>query len=284
ALALSEKALALKPNTPEYVDTRTVILGKEAARQAKKGPPPVAAKRTDDSKKSKKESLKTAKAEGPPKPAAGPATVVVNDLPPPPELAPPAPRPAEKAKTDGRSPPGSAGAWPPPANPPSDLPPAPPVLVGPSAPKDGRAAADGENPDGEKPRRSRLVVMSPSTREAALKTPRAAQRALRLVKRDGRVSGDGSLRIRIKVLDGTGDISNARRVKRLLESNGFDVKRTGLTDKGTWRRTVLFYKPGFGPQAVRVAKVLPGKPKTRPLTWKSAFDIILVVGRDASGP
>ena len=279
-LPLIEKALRLRPNTPEYEDTlawvRKALKGPKQTRIAKavkieKKPAPSPAPKEPKSNsaesrviKSNPSEPKTANSNAKPSPARGPYA-----FPPPPVL-----REREKLRFEAKE-------WPPPLDVRSQLP-VPPVLMDPPA-QDGNGK-NGDQLHDVLPERGVLYVMNPSLRVEALKDAGKALRFLGSVKKNeppGRSGSKGVSRsFRIKILDGTGNLANTQRLRSKLMTKGSNVTTTAVSDKGKWEQTVLYYGKGSEAHAEKVAAAIPGRVLLRPLTWKTSYDIILVLGKD----
>jgi tetratricopeptide (TPR) repeat protein len=269
-LSLIEKALALRPKTAGYLDTLAQI----RKRLGLKGDLRTA-KLKEASKKLKESSNGRAKAgaakglksasSAAGRPARnrkrGAASPKVGPLPPPPRVSP-----------DG---------WPPPKAPPG-FPASPPLLVGPKRRKPKPRAAPREKGFFGR----ELFVMNPALKKEGWGERPSGAEASRFAKAgNGSSAKAASAPERIQILDGSGDMSAARRVKTLLTSKGFRIARIGKSDKGLWRRTVLYYKKDSERRAEQVAGAIPGRRLLlRPLKWRSVYDIILVVGKDRASP
>ena len=286
-LSLVEKALEFKPGTPEYLLGLAEIQRKLGrVKEARKTEEKAARLAPGHRRPAGPGRLESAKLSKTAKSGIGPAPPKADGQTRPRKGEPPGPWPSRTEKSNNRPVRNSTDGWPPPPKGPRETSPSSPSLAG-AAERNG--GLDGKNPEtSNRPASlgSGLFVLNPSMKEKVWKTPRAAAEALRHVRGQG---GRGAAfakvvtpRARIKVLDGTGDLSNALRVQNFLRSKGIDAERPSVKGSGQWKRTVLYFKKGFERQADRVAAVLPEKPQTRPLTWKSPFDIILVVGRQAS--
>ena len=267
-LSLIERALALRPKTAEYLDTLAQIrkrLGlKGDIRTAKLKEALNGRAKARAAKGLKSASSAAAPPPPPPPPARNgkkeAALPKTGPLPPPPRVSP-----------DG---------WPPPKAPPG-FPASPPLMVGPKRRKPKPRAAPREKPFFSR----ELFVMNPALKKEGWGERPSAAEASRFAKAgNGSSAKAASAPERIQILDGSGDMSNARRVKTLLTSKGFRIARIGKSDKGLWRRTVLYYKKDSERRAEQVAGAIPGRLLLRPLKWRSVYDIILVVGKDRAAP
>jgi hypothetical protein len=83
----------------------------------------------------------------------------------------------------------------------------------------------------------------------------------------------------IKVLSGDGDIASAKNLSNRLGKMGYRVKLIDKAPRSDFNGTVVYYGNEHRASAETMAKRLGGGTATRPLTWSSAFDIIVVTGR-----
>ena len=83
----------------------------------------------------------------------------------------------------------------------------------------------------------------------------------------------------IKVLSGDGDIASARSLSNRLGKMGYRVKLIDKAPRSDFNGIVVYYGNEHRASAETMAKRLGGGTATRPLTWSSAFDIIVVTGR-----
>ena len=83
----------------------------------------------------------------------------------------------------------------------------------------------------------------------------------------------------IKVLASNGDINTARATAQRLNSHGYSVRRTDLTEE-QYSGTTVFFAEGFESHGKEIASELGGEEiDVRELSWPSAFDIIIVTDR-----
>ena len=85
--------------------------------------------------------------------------------------------------------------------------------------------------------------------------------------------------LKIKVLAGDGNIASARSLSKRLGKMGYRVKAIDQAPRSDFDATVVYYGNEHRAAAETMAKKLGGGAVTRPLTWSSAFDIIVVTGR-----
>ncbi len=89
----------------------------------------------------------------------------------------------------------------------------------------------------------------------------------------------GEKPVRLKVLSGNGKMSTAKQMSARLKRLGYKVEVVGMATTPDYATDTIYYKPGFEKQAGGIAKKLGGKAITKPLTWSSVFDIIVVAVR-----
>jgi vacuolar-type H+-ATPase subunit I/STV1 len=83
----------------------------------------------------------------------------------------------------------------------------------------------------------------------------------------------------IKVLSGDGDLASARSLSNRLGKMGYRVKLIDKAPRSDFNGIVVYYGNEHRASAETMAKRLGGGTVTRPLTWSSAFNIIVVTGR-----
>jgi hypothetical protein len=85
--------------------------------------------------------------------------------------------------------------------------------------------------------------------------------------------------IRIKVLNGNGKHHSARAMRGKLEAFGYTVERIDNAPTSNFSKNVVFYAKGLDREAEALAKTVGGSIVTKPLTWFSIFDLIVVTGK-----
>lgn len=85
--------------------------------------------------------------------------------------------------------------------------------------------------------------------------------------------------MRLKVLSGNGKMSTAKQMSARLKKLGYKVEVVGMATTPDYATDTIYYKPGFEKQASGIAKKIGGRAITKPLTWSSVFDIIVVAVR-----
>lgn len=84
---------------------------------------------------------------------------------------------------------------------------------------------------------------------------------------------------KIKVLGGNGNIAAARSLAKRLDKLGYPVNLLDKTPRSDFKVNTIFFGSGYETTAATLAKKLGGGAVSRPLTWQSAFNIIVVTGR-----
>lgn len=84
--------------------------------------------------------------------------------------------------------------------------------------------------------------------------------------------------IRIKVLSGDGKIGSAKKMAKRMTSMGYKVESVGMADHSDYPAITVYSVPKYNKEAKTLAKKLGKETITKPLTWKSVFNIIVVTG------
>lgn len=84
--------------------------------------------------------------------------------------------------------------------------------------------------------------------------------------------------LKIKVLTGDGNVASARSLSKKLGKMGYRVNLIDKAPRSDFDGTVVYHGKDHRAAAETMAKRLGGGTATRPLTWSSAFDIIVVTG------
>jgi hypothetical protein len=85
--------------------------------------------------------------------------------------------------------------------------------------------------------------------------------------------------LKIKVLAGDGRIASARLVARKLEKTGLKVEIVDLAPRANFSADTVYYLPDHEKDAKEIAGRLGKKTLLKPMTWSSAFNIIVVTGK-----
>ncbi len=86
-------------------------------------------------------------------------------------------------------------------------------------------------------------------------------------------------KINISVLSGDGEIKPALETSSLLRQLGYQVKRVGLAPRPSFKKITVFYTENYKPAADELVKILGKQARSKPLTWSSVYDIIVVTGK-----
>lgn len=84
--------------------------------------------------------------------------------------------------------------------------------------------------------------------------------------------------LKIKVLSGNGKISSAKALSAKLTELGYRVENVGMAPRSDFKTNTVYYAPEYQNEAKHMAAQLGSDAMCRPLTWSSAFHIIVVSG------
>lgn len=84
--------------------------------------------------------------------------------------------------------------------------------------------------------------------------------------------------LKVKVLSGDGKISSAKQMAKTLIKIGYSVKLTGMAPRSNFAATTVYFAPDYQKEANAMAIQLGGNTISKPLTWPSEFNIIVVTG------
>jgi seryl-tRNA synthetase len=135
------------------------------------------------------------------------------------------------------------------------------------------AGAQAGPPEKEEPKVEEEKIAEPA-REKAAESPEVATAPVPPEKK----AADAKA-MRLKVLSGNGKMSSAKKMSARLTKLGYKVEVVGMATTPDYVTDTIYYKSGFEKQAAGMAKKLGGKAITKPLTWSSVFDIIVVAVR-----
>ena len=86
-------------------------------------------------------------------------------------------------------------------------------------------------------------------------------------------------KINISVLSGDGEIKSALETSSLLRQLGYPVKRVGLAPRPSFKKNTVFFTENYKPAADELVKILGKQAESKPLSWSSVYDIIVVTGK-----
>ncbi len=112
--------------------------------------------------------------------------------------------------------------------------------------------------------------------------PKSAAGGLRRENREG-AGLEGKERsapaIRLKVLSGNGKMAAAVRAAKRLSALGYRVGKIDLAPRANFRGLTLYYADGYEEEAQLLRKKFGTDMEVKPMTWASAFPLILVAAR-----
>jgi hypothetical protein len=84
--------------------------------------------------------------------------------------------------------------------------------------------------------------------------------------------------VTIKVLAGNGNIASAKSLSKRLDKMGYPVKSIDKASRSDYKVNTIFFGSGYETTAAILAKKLGRGAITKPLTWRSIFNVIIVTG------
>jgi len=85
--------------------------------------------------------------------------------------------------------------------------------------------------------------------------------------------------LKIKVLAGDGKMSSGRIIARKIEKAGLKVDMVDIAPRSNFTTAIVYYAPEVEKEAKEIAGYLGKNAEMKPLTWSSAFNIIVVTGK-----
>ncbi len=123
---------------------------------------------------------------------------------------------------------------------------------------------------------------APQAKQGALKESKPVKAPKQIARREPAERKPPAQKVlAIKVLAGDGNIASARSLSKRLGKMGYRVKLIDKAPRSDFDTTTVYYGSDHRAAAETMAKRLGGGIATRPLTWSSAFDIIIVTGRQS---
>jgi len=86
-------------------------------------------------------------------------------------------------------------------------------------------------------------------------------------------------KLKIKVLSGDGKISSAKQMAEKLTKMGYRVRSVDFAARSNFGQTTVYFAPAVQKHADSLATQLGGSTISKPLSWPSAFDLIVVTGK-----
>ncbi|HPL62144.1 MAG TPA: LytR C-terminal domain-containing protein [Syntrophales bacterium] len=84
--------------------------------------------------------------------------------------------------------------------------------------------------------------------------------------------------LKIKILAGNTRLSSARALSKKLSEAGYSVGRVDRAPR-SFAITTVFHAAGLANEAKQVAQKIGANAVTKPMTWSSMYQLIIVVGR-----
>ena len=86
--------------------------------------------------------------------------------------------------------------------------------------------------------------------------------------------------LKIKVLSGDGNLYSAKEMREKLKSMGFQIEFIDYASSPNYPQNTVYFKPKLQNEAKQLASHLGGNTISKPLSWSSIFDLIVVTGRN----
>jgi len=87
-------------------------------------------------------------------------------------------------------------------------------------------------------------------------------------------------KLRVKVLSGDGDLYSAKEMREKLKSRGYQIELIDYASSPNFSQNTVFFKPKFKDEATRLVMSLGGNAISKPISWFSIFDLIVVTGKN----
>ncbi len=86
--------------------------------------------------------------------------------------------------------------------------------------------------------------------------------------------------VKISVLSGDGDIGSAKSMATKLKKLGYEIHSIGKAPRSNFTQNTVYFKNRAKSKGQKLASRLGKDTVLKPLTWKSAYDLIVVTGED----
>lgn len=86
-------------------------------------------------------------------------------------------------------------------------------------------------------------------------------------------------KLRVKVLSGDGNLYSAKEMREKLKSMGYQIEFIDYASSPNFSRNTVYFKAEFQNEAQKLASHLGDNTISKPLSWSSIFDLIVVTGR-----
>ncbi len=107
------------------------------------------------------------------------------------------------------------------------------------------------------------------------------QQAVALQSPKESVDERSPIKIKIKVLAGDGNIASARNLSKRLSKMGYPVKLIDMAPRSDFQANTIFFGRGYQSAAATLVTRMGKGTISKPLTWQSVFNIIVVTGRNS---
>ena len=87
-------------------------------------------------------------------------------------------------------------------------------------------------------------------------------------------------KLEIKVLSGDGNINSAKEMAKRLGNMGYKIKLFHYAPRSDFSQNTVYSTPKFRKEAKRLVDRLGGSTIFKDLSWPSAFDLIVVTGKN----
>jgi len=86
-------------------------------------------------------------------------------------------------------------------------------------------------------------------------------------------------KLKVKVLSGDGDLSSAKEMAKKLRNMGYKITSIHYAPRSNFSRNTVYFAANFQNEARRLLLSLGGSATSKPITWSSIFDLIVVTGK-----
>lgn len=86
--------------------------------------------------------------------------------------------------------------------------------------------------------------------------------------------------LKIKVLSGNGHLNSALKMAQRLKKMAYKITRIDSAPRSDFSRNTVFFARNVESQGRRLVASLGGQTICKPLSWHSAFDLIVVTGKN----
>jgi len=86
-------------------------------------------------------------------------------------------------------------------------------------------------------------------------------------------------KLKIKVLCGDGNLNSAKEMAKRLMKMGYNIGSIHYAPRFNFSRDTVYFAPKFQDDAKRLVPSLGSNAISKPLTWPSIFDLIVVTGK-----